>query len=286
MNVVEIERGDSPVILGFPHTGTALPPDVWEKLDENGRLLADTDWHLHTLYSGLLLGATTVRATFHRYVIDANRDPSGASLYPGQNTTGLVPITDFDGKPIWRAGQEPTGDEVAARLAAFHGPYHAALSTEIARVKTIHGAAVLYDCHSIRSHIPFLFEGTLPDFNVGTGAPRTLTKEERPQYLKELGRRDLPGTCCDAIESEVMKVVRAASGYTSVVNGRFKGGWTTRHYGQPEQENVHAIQMEIAQSTYLTTEAPPFAYDERKASALRVHLKTLLARIETEAFDL
>ena len=286
MNVVEVKRGDSPVILGFPHTGTELPATIRERLNENGRLLADTDWHLHTLYAGLLPDATTVRATFHRYVIDANRDPTGTSLYPGQNTTGLVPSTDFDGKPIWRAGQEPTGDEVAARLATFHGPYHAALSTEIARVKAIHGAVVLYDCHSIRSRIPFLFEGTLPDFNVGTGAPRTVPQKHQPRLLKEMGRWDYPGTCCEAVEADVRETIRAAAGYTSVVNGRFKGGWTTRHYGQPEQENVHAIQMELAQSTYLTTEAPPFAYDAKKAEAVRAHLKTILIRLDVTAYDL
>ncbi len=286
MNVVEVTRGSSPVILGFPHTGTEIPPAIWEKLNDNGRLLADTDWHLHKLYAGLLPDATTVRATFHRYVIDANRDPAGTSLYPGQNTTALVPLTDFDGQPIWRDGHEPGEEEVAARLADFHAPYHAALVAEITRVLTLHGAAVLYDCHSIRSRIPFLFEGTLPDFNVGTGAPRSLSEEEQPLYFEKLGRRDLPGTCCDAIESETMKIVRAATGYSSVLNGRFKGGWTTRHYGSPEYENVHAIQMELAQSTYLAAEAPPFAYDATKAEAVRVPLRILLARIEAEAFDL
>ena len=142
MNVVEVVRGDSPVILGFPHTGTEIPPAIREMLNENGRLLADTDWHLHTLYTGLLPGATTVRATFGRYVIDANRDPAGTSLYPGQNTTGLVPRTDFDGQPIWRDGYAPDEKEVAARRAAFHAPYHAALRAEIARVKAIHGTVI------------------------------------------------------------------------------------------------------------------------------------------------
>ena len=265
MNCVEVVRGDSPIILGFPHTGTHLPPVFREKLNDNGRLLADTDWHLHTLYSDLLPGATTVRATFHRYVIDANRDPAGTSLYPGQNTTGLIPLTDFDGQPIWREGHEPTEKDVVERLTALHEIYHGWLDAEIARVKALHGKAVLYDCHSIRSHIPFLFEGRLPDFNIGTDGGRT----------------------CDAtVESAAVEVARGAVDYTSVLNGRFKGGWTTRHYGRPQQENVHAIQMELAQSTYLTTEAPPFTYDSGKAAAVRVHLKTVLARIEAVAHDL
>ena len=264
MAVVGIRRGSSPVILGFPHTGTDVPPPIWQRLNDNGRTLADTDWHIHELYEGLLPETTTVRATFHRYVIDANRDPGGMSLYPGQNTTGLVPETDFDGVPIWKESEGPTGADIAARLRDFHAPYHAALAAEIARVKAIHGVAVLYDCHSIRSHIPFLFEGKLPDFNIGT----------------DLGR-----TCAPSIEMAALDVAKKAEAYSHVLNGRFKGGWTTRHYGQPD-EGVHAIQMELAQSTHLASEAPPFALDSRKAGRLRGHLSNVLQQIETKAFDL
>ncbi|MBM7329461.1 N-formylglutamate amidohydrolase, partial [Agrobacterium sp. S2] len=123
-----LHQGTSPIILGLPHTGTDVPAEIWSRLNDNGKILADTDWHIHELYAGLLENATTVRATFHRYVIDANRDPAGVSLYPGQNTTGLVPDTDFDGKPIWNEGQEPTPDDIADRLETFHAPYHAALA--------------------------------------------------------------------------------------------------------------------------------------------------------------
>ena len=264
MPVFEVNQGTSPVILAFPHGGTEVPSAIRDRLNDNGKRLADTDWHIHALYAGLLPEATTVRATFHRYVIDANRDPEGGSLYPGQNTTGLVPETDFDGVAIWRQGEEPDSGDIADRLAGFHQPYHAALRAEIERVKAIHGVAVLYDCHSIRSLIPFLFEGPLPDFNIGT----------------DMGR-----TCDRRIETAAAEIAGGAEGYTSVVNGRFKGGWTTRHYGQPEF-GVHAIQMELAQITYLATEAPPFAYDTGKAEALRVHLKAVLRRIEAVAFEL
>jgi formiminoglutamase len=264
MSLVEIRRGASPVILGFPHTGTDVPAPVWGRLNDLGRTLADTDWHIHTLYDGLLADATTVRATFHRYVIDANRDPAGSSLYPGQNTTGLISATDFDGLPIWREGEAPTEADVAQRVREFHAPYHAALSAEIERVKAIHGVVVLYDCHSIRSHIPFLFEGKLPDFNIGTDGGRT---------------------CDPAIEQAVVAITGEAADYTSILNGRFKGGWTTRHYGRPE-EGVHALQMELAQSTHLATEALPFAYDPAKAERLRVHLKAILTRIEQISLDL
>jgi N-formylglutamate deformylase len=257
MTTHETRQGTSPVILAFPHTGTDVPAAIWDRLNDNGKLLADTDWHIHNLYDGLLDGITTVRATFHRYVIDANRDPAGISLYPGQNTTGLVPETDFDGKSIWKDGQAPDDTDTTERLRDFHAPYHQALAAEIARVKAIHGVAILYDCHSIRSHIPFLFDGKLPDFNVGT----------------DMGR-----TCDSTIEQATVAVTSAATGYDSILNGRFKGGWTTRHYGKPET-GVHVIQMELAQSTHLATEAPPFAYDAAKAERLRVHLKDILERL-------
>ena len=261
MNPVEVVSRDGPLILGLPHTGTWLPEAIREKLNARGRILADTDWHIERLYGGLVAGATTVRATFHRYVIDANRGPDDASLYPGQNTTGLVPVTDFDGEPIWT--EEPDAAEIARRKAEFHAPYHAALAAEIARVKARHGVAILYDCHSIRSRIPFLFDGVLPDFNIGTNT----------------------GASCDPrIEAAVFDLC-AASGRTHVVNGRFKGGWTTRHYGRP-QDGVHAIQMELAQSTHLSTEAPPFAYDEGKAATLRVTLGSVLEKLVALAPEL
>lgn len=249
---VEIHRGDSPLVLGLPHTGTHVPADILANLNLRGRGLDDTDWHIHQLYEGLVPQVTTVRATFHRYVIDANRDPSGRSLYPGQNTTTLVPLTDFDGHDIW--DQPPSATEIDARRAAFHAPYHAALEAELMRVQDLHGFAILYDCHSIRGNIPFLFDGILPDFNTGTNL----------------------GTTCDAeIEQIVTGICAGAEGYSSVLNGRFKGGWTTRHYGRPD-EGLHAIQMELAQSTYLSAEAAPWTYDQTKASRLRVHLKHIL----------
>jgi formiminoglutamase len=263
-DIFTTHQGTSPVILAFPHTGTYVPADIAACLNHNGRLLADTDWHIDHLYDGLLADVTTVTAKFHRYVIDANRDPEGVSLYPGQNTTTLIPQTDFDGLAIWKDGGAPDEADIAARIATFHRPYHAAIAAEIARVKAIHGIAIVYDCHSIRSKIPFLFEGVLPDFNIGT----------------DLGR-----TCAPEIEAAVATGAQQASGYTAIINGRFKGGWTTRHYGQPETA-IHAIQMELAQSAYLTTEAVPFAYDEEKSSRLRIHLKQILTELEKTAFSL
>ena len=255
MNPVDVVRGEGPIVLGFPHTGTHVPEEIARALNDNGRKLADTDWHVDRLYDGLLPDVTTVTATFHRYVIDANRDPEGVSLYPGQNTTGLVPMTDFDGLEIW--DHPPDDTEVAARRAAFHAPYHAALQAELERVRGLHGIAILYDCHSIRSQIPFLFDGTLPDFNVGTNEG---------------------ATSATSIETATVKVCQSAPGFSTAVNGRFKGGWTTRHYGRPEA-GVHAIQMELAQSAYLSEEAAPWTYDAGKAARLRPHLQDILTRL-------
>ncbi|MFZ5618561.1 MAG: N-formylglutamate deformylase [Pseudomonadota bacterium] len=253
VNPVEATRGEGPLILAMPHAGTRVPADIFARLNAEGRMLRDADWHVDRLYEGLLPDATIVRATFHRYVIDANRDPSGASLYPGQNTTGLVPLTNFDGEPIWEKRGEPDAGETARRLAGFHKPYHDALAAEITRVKAAHGVAFLYDCHSIRSRIPYLFEGVLPDLNIGTNDGKS---------------------CAEAVERAARNAATRSS-YISIVNGRFKGGWTTRHYGNP-RAGVHAVQMELAQSLYLASEEPPFAYDAENAERLRVVLGEIL----------
>jgi len=252
MKAYEVIQGEGPVILGQPHVGTYVPPEVWAELNDTGRRLTDTDWHIDRLYDGLLPGATVVKAVAHRYVIDANRAPSGASLYPGQNTTGLVPETDFDGNALWQ--RVPDAAAIEARRLAWHAPYHAALTAEVERVRAKHGVAILYDCHSIRSTIPFLFEGRLPDLNIGT----------------------FEGRSCDSrIEAVVATRAAAAEGYSHILNGRFKGGWTTRHYGRPT-ESVHAIQMELAQATHLASETEPFAYDPARAEPLRRILPALL----------
>lgn len=251
--MIEVTRGASPLVLGLPHTGTHVPVEVWDRLNDTGRALTDTDWHVHDLYSGLIDGITTVRTPIHRYVIDVNRDPDGQSLYPGQNTTTLVPMTDFDGQPIWQEGAEPDAAEISRRRDLFHAPYHAALEAELRRVRDLHGFAILYDCHSIRSQIPFLFDGMLPDFNIGT---------------------DRGATCDPRIEAQVQQRCEAAKGYSSILNGRFLGGWTTRHYGHPAQ-GFHAIQMELAQASYCD-EVPPWTYDSIRADRLRAHLRHIL----------
>lgn len=256
MNPVEVEIGSGSIILGQPHGGTFIPDDIFANLNGRGKGLDDTDWHISKLYDGLSEGLTVVKATFHRYVIDANRDPDGRSLYPGQNTTTLCPTTDFDGLPIWLEGKEPSLAETERRRELFHAPYHDALSREIERVKAKHGFAILYDCHSIRSDIPFLFEGLLPIFNTGTNNGETCAAEIEKSVTLHCGNSDI---------------------FDHVLNGRFKGGWTTRHYGQP-QENIHAIQMEISQRAYMEEEAP-WNYREDRAGQIRPILSEILGSL-------
>lgn len=258
MTPVQVIAGDSPVVLGQPHGGTWLPPGLAQRLNPVGQALADTDWHIDRLYDGLLPGASVVRATFHRYVIDANRDPSGVSLYPGQNTTDLCPVTDFDGRALWHAGEAPQADEIEERRRQFHAPYHAALAEVLEHVRARHGFAILWDCHSIRSHIPFLFDGVLPDLNIGTNGGTT---------------------CAPALQAVALQGA-ANSGLTHVLNGRFKGGWTTRHYGRPT-DGLHAIQMEVAQSAYLAAESPPWTFDARRAQPLRACLSAILTTLSS-----
>ncbi|MEM7561810.1 MAG: N-formylglutamate deformylase [Pseudomonadota bacterium] len=257
-NFVTIEEGDGPLLLAQPHGGIEIPTEIAKRLNAQGIAMADTDWHITKLYRGLAANATSVSTAIHRYVIDANRDPADVSLYPGQNTTSLCPTITFDGSPIYLKDQEPSQDEIEERQQQFHQPYHDAIRDQLDRIRQQHGYAILYDCHSIRSRVPFLFEGKLPDFNIGTNS----------------------GTSCDpAIEAVVSSICENADGFRSVTNGRFKGGWTTRHYGQPEQ-GYHAIQMELAQSLYMH-ELPPWEYDDTVAARLRPVLGRILSSLDS-----
>lgn len=256
-----IIRGDGPLLLTQPHGGLEIPEPIAARLNATGLARADTDWHIGRLYDGLAAKATVVSTPLHRYVIDANRDPADRPLYPGQNSTGLCPTTTFDGDAIYRDGQAPQAAEIRQRQRLYHQPYHDAVNEEIERIRQRHGYVILYDCHSIRSRIPYLFDGRLPDFNIGTN----------------------DGSSCDAaIETAVVVACEAAAGYCSVLNGRFKGGWTTRHYGAPVR-GIHAVQMELAQRCYMA-ETAPWEYDGDKAKRLRAILADILQRL-ARGFD-
>ncbi|GFE75293.1 N-formylglutamate deformylase [Novosphingobium sp. TCA1] len=222
-----LHRGDAPLIVAFPHVGADLA-DIGPAFRSEWLARRDADWWVDDLYAfARELDATTIAARVSRSVIDLNRDPSGASLYPGQATTELCPTTTFDGEPLYKE-EAPDEAEIARRRALWFNPYHAAVRSEIARLRKLHGKVVLYDAHSIRSHVPRLFDGELPQFNIGT---------------------NLGQTCDPALSAAVVAVCKA-SGFSHVLDGRFRGGWTTRHYGEPEN-GVHAIQMELAIRGYM-----------------------------------
>lgn len=251
-SIVSITRGASPLVLSMPHPGTGLPAEVAAQLNARGKLVEDTDWHMRQLYAfAERFQPTFVEAQLSRFVIDLNRDPDGVSLYPGQATTELVPTTTFDGAPIWQAA--PDEAEIARRREAYFRPYHDALAAEIAHAKAQHGFCLLWDCHSIKSVIPRLFPGTLPTLNLGTNSG---------------------ASAAPSVEAAAAAAM-AEGAFTNVVNSRFKGGWITRHYGQPA-EHVHALQMEIALSAYLEDEAAPWAFAPGKAASLQATLSAMI----------
>ncbi len=252
MSTFTLNHGNSPLILSMPHPGTHLPDEVREQLNDAGREAPDTDWHMRELYAfASRFKPSIIEAHLSRYVIDLNRDPSGQSLYPGQSTTELVPTTTFAGTPIWTT--PPDLVEIIRRRMAYFEPYHQALRGEIERVKAKHGFALLYDCHSITSVIPRLFEGTLPLLNLGTNNVNS---------------------CAPAVHASAERAMHE-SGLSCVANGRFKGGWITRHYGRP-RDGVHAIQMEIAMRGYLADENPPWTFSGEIATPLQEALAQII----------
>jgi formiminoglutamase len=255
-----VREGTAPLLVSIPHTGTDLA-DIEPGLVSPWLGRCDTDWWIETLYGFAAdLGATVVRTDISRTVIDVNRDPSGASLYPGQTTTGLCPTETFEGVPLYREGAEPDPDEIDRRRRTYFQPYHAALQAEIDRLRGLHENIVLYDCHSIRSVLPRLFDGTLPVFNLGTNS----------------------GASSDPALQQIVTEILAETDESFVVNGRFKGGWITRNYGRPAN-GIHALQMELSCRGYMREPADPSTpdnwpvpFDAGYAAPIRATLKNIL----------
>lgn len=232
---LSVSRRDTPLIVSMPHIGTVIPPEFESCLVSPWLARKDTDWWVEQLYDfAAALGATVVRTAISRTVIDVNRDPSGVSLYPGQNTTELCPTTTFDGEPLYHEGVAPDAAEIVRRRERYFEPYHELLRAEIGRLLDRHKKIVLFEAHSIRSRIPRLFEGELPHFNIGTNS----------------------GSSCAPVLSRAVAAACAESQFRHVVDGRFKGGFTTRHYGEPGR-GVHAIQLELAMRAYMDEPAVP-----------------------------
>jgi N-formylglutamate deformylase len=247
-------QGTVPLLVSMPHTGTGIPLELQGGYTERALGLEDTDWHLHRLYDFLpAMGASVLRPNYSRYVIDLNRPPDDAPMYPGASNTELCPTRFFNGDALYKAGRAPDAAERLRRREMYWQPYHSALAAELERLKAQHGFALLWDAHSIRSEIPWLFEGRLPDLNIGTANGAAA----------HVSIADAAASSCAGVP-----------GVSSVVNGRFKGGYITRHYGRPEQD-VHAVQLEKCQSLYMQ-EVAPFAYDEALARKIQPVLNDMV----------
>lgn len=256
MDTYTLHRGTRPLLISLPHDGTLLPGDIRARLTTSAQRVPDTDWHVSRLYDFARgLGASIIVPAHSRYVVDLNRPPDDVSLYPGQNTTGLCPHLQFSGERVYLDGHDPDQDEVAARVERYWRPYHRALSGELQRIHAQHGHARLWEGHSIRGVVPFLFEGRLPDLNLGTAG----------------------GTSCSpALQSRLESVLQSQDRHDFIVNGRFKGGYITREYGDPAR-GVEAVQLEISQRIYMDEDS--FEYDEANAARTQVVLRDLLAQM-------
>jgi N-formylglutamate deformylase len=249
-----LHHGSAPLLVSLPHVGTFIPEPLKPRLAARALAGEDTDWHLERLYAFARdLGASVIVPRCSRYVIDLNRPPENTPMYAGANNTELVPTRLFSGEPLYRDGQAPAPAEVAERLARYWRPYHDALAAELARLAQRHGHAVLWDGHSIRSELPWLFDGRLPDLNLGTANG---------------------ASCAPSLRASLMQVLAAQERYTQVTDGRFKGGYITRHYGRPDA-GVHAVQLEMCWSTYMD-ERPPYEVDPWRAARLEPVLRALL----------
>ena len=254
MNPYRFTPGDAPLLMSIPHAGTAIPAAIEARMTERALARPDTDWHLDRLYDfANELGIPTLQAVWSRYVVDLNRPPDDAPLYPGQVSTGLIPELDFAGDPLYRDREAPDDEEKVERLRACWLPYHQRLERELASIHRKHGIAILFDCHSIVSEVPRLFEGTLPDFNLGSAA----------------------GGACDAgLRLQLAEALGEDETYSLVVDGRFKGGFITRQYGDPDNR-IHAFQLELSMATYCGEQAP-WHYLPDKADEVRPSLRRML----------
>lgn len=253
MNIFTLHRGRAPLLISLPHDGSAIPESIAAGMTDAARRSPDTDWHVGQLYDFARdLGASILRPHHSRYVVDLNRPSDGHALYPGRSETGLVPTVMFDGAPIYRDGQQPDNDAIAARVDTYWRPYHQALADELQRLRDAHGCVVLWEGHSIRGVVPMLFDGRLPDFNLGTADG---------------------ASCRPALRAALVEVLSNQATYTQVADGRFKGGHITRHYGDP-QHAVDAVQLELVQRNYMDEES--FTYLPERAQAVQVILQQLL----------
>jgi N-formylglutamate deformylase len=255
--IFQFTPGSTPVLISVPHAGTEIPAEMAARMTTEALDLPDTDWHVPLLYDfARHLGVGMIAATHSRYVIDLNRDPSGKPLYPGADNTELVPLTTFARDAVYRSGLAPDDDEVAQRVSRFWRPYHDKVASELDALKARHGIAVLWDAHSIPSVVPRFFSGKLPDLNLGSAR----------------GASAAP----DLVEA-VTRAFKTTNAFSSVVDGRFTGGYITRRFGQP-QNGIHALQLELGQAAYMD-ESPPYRFDAHRAAPMKALLKKTIEAV-------
>ena len=253
-DVYTLTRGHTPLLVSLPHAGTHIPPAIAQALQPRALEVEDTDWHLDKLYAFATgLGASLIVPRHSRYVVDLNRPSDNQPMYAGANNTELCPTRFFSGDALYLDGQAPDAAQVQQRVATYWQPYHDALRSELQRLRAAHGYALLWDGHSIRSELPWLFEGKLPDLNLGTASG---------------------SACAPTLRAALADVLQSQSDFTVAIDGRFKGGHITRHYGRPDQQ-IHAVQLEQCWSSYMR-EAPPYAWDESIAARVQPLLRRLL----------
>ncbi|MCP5381461.1 MAG: N-formylglutamate deformylase [Kordiimonadaceae bacterium] len=250
MGIFHFHQGRGPLLVSMPHVGLEIPDELKNDMTDDALSLVDTDWYIDQLYNFLAeMDVSVITAKYSRYVVDLNRSTDGQSLYPGQKVTGLCPFETFDEKPIYKKGKFPN---INQRVETYWQPYHNKIRSELDRIKEKHGRAMLWDAHSIKSRVPMLFDGQLPDLNLGTGN----------------------GISADHQLVDKLDRIISQSSFSSTLNGRFKGGYITRHYGDPKN-NIHAVQLEISQVTYMDEE-PVARFNEKKANKLRPVLVKLI----------
>jgi N-formylglutamate deformylase len=256
-DVFHFTHGTTPVLISVPHAGTHIPAEIAARMTGDALDMPDTDWHVPLLYDfAATLGAGMIVATHSRYVIDLNRDPSGTPLYPGADNTELVPLTTFGRDAVYRPGLAPDEAEVAQRVARYWRPYHEKVAAELDAIKARFGIAVLWDAHSIFSHVPRFFSGRLPDLNLGSAR----------------------GTSAAAdLVAAVTKTFATTNAFSSVLDGRFTGGYITRHFGKPGA-GIHALQLELAEAAYMD-EAPPYTFDAARAAPLKALLERSIGAV-------
>ncbi len=246
-----LTKGQVGVLISMPHNGQAIPDDIANTMTENGKSVADTDWYMDKLYDfSQQLGAYTLVPKYSRYVIDLNRSTTNENLYPGANSTELCPTSAFDLSPLYLTDQQPTQDEINRRITLYWQPYHQAIQNTLAEMKQQYKQVILLEAHSILSHVPRFFEGQLPDFNFGTVDGKS---------------------CSDELINQVNSL--DFSPYSIITNGRFKGGYITRAYAQPEN-NIHTLQLELSQHTYMNE--PTDIYNIEKAQQVKKKLQMLV----------